>query len=76
MEVTVDGSKSDSMDVKYGVPEGPVMVPLLFLLFLSDLHQVVDPGTQFWGEPLGMKFNASEVFTVSNRINLSPNFTS
>ena len=43
--VVVDSCKSDSAAVMSGVPQGTVMGPLSFLLYINDLPSVVDPGT-------------------------------
>ena len=38
--VTIDNTQSDKKLVKYGVPQGSIMGPLLFLLFVNDMPSV------------------------------------
>ena len=44
-KVVIDGCSSNTHPVVSGVPQGSILGPLLFLVFINDMHKAIGPGT-------------------------------
>ena len=61
--VVVDGHHSDPKPVISGVPQGSVLGPILFIIYINDLHKVVkncDPGSFADDTKIQRKIDISE----------------
>ena len=67
--VYLNGIKSDMMNIIYGVPQGSILGPLCFSLFINDLPLAVDPETVLFADDAAFVIKSSSLKGLYSKIN-------
>ena len=68
--VSVNGHISETLQIRCGVPQGSVLGPLLFLIYINDLPSVSKCLTFYlFADDTDIYFEASDLFTLQKVIN-------
>ena len=68
---SVNGYASETRDMKYGVPQGSVLGPLLFLIYINDLHNAIKFSTvHHFADDTNLLVSNSCIRKIQDQINL------
>ena len=68
---SVNGYASETGDMKYGVPQGSVLGPLLFLIYINDLHNAIKFSTvHHFADDTNLLVSNSSIKKIQDQINL------
>ena len=68
--VFYNSSKSQLNNIKYGVPQGSVLGPLLFLIFINDILNIKSLGHfVLFADDTSITFHANNVFELETDMN-------
>ena len=71
--VVVNGSCSDFLTVSAGVPQGSVLGPLLFLIYINDINEGIVSTTKLFADDTSMYLSVNDDETRSETLNLDLN---
>ena len=68
--VTINGFTSDLLEMKHGVPQGSVLGPLLFLLYINDLHRSIKfSKTYHFADDTNLLITDKNINSIQNKLN-------
>ena len=67
-KVCVDGKLSEPLGIHSGVPQGSILGPALFLLFINDLHLVLKNNIGIYADDSTLNASAPTLAEVEEKI--------
>ena len=71
--VTINGVKSDLEYIRWGVPQGSVLGPLLFLLYINDLSNSTDMDSWFYADDTALAASSTSFKDLEVKFNKEVN---
>ena len=67
--VSIDGVDSELSEIEFGVPQGSVLGPLLFLLFINDLDKATNFSTFMFADDTTFQLSAQNLLQLTDTAN-------
>ena len=67
--VVIKGQKSNFIDITAGVPQGSVLGPLLFLIYINDLTYNIDSVIKLFADDTSMYLSLNDTTTRTQTLN-------
>ena len=72
--VSINGFNSSMKTVNYGVPQGSVLRPLLFLLYINDLNKAIKFSTNHFADDTNLLYVGKTLKKIQKYVNLDLRF--
>ena len=71
--VSVNGSDSSAQTMKHGIPQGSILGPLLFIIYINDIPNIVDISTFImYADDANILISGSTVAKSKKKLTPSP----
>ena len=67
--VTIEGKSSDSMPISCGVPQGSILGPLLFLIYLNDMYRAAKYCTYHLADDTNLLYSNKNIYKLRKDVN-------
>ena len=69
-KVIINNYESSAQDIRYGIPQGNILEPLHFLLYINDLPLYVEHGmSELYADDTTIHFSSNSIYDINIKLN-------